>query len=307
MIRPTPQSSGLLGFRCCTVCRACGWRYSCPCTSYVLVAWRWRSRRRRSMRIPASGPRLPLVKLAETGLGGPAGRSPGGFGLRLLALGVPALVRAPARADRAGPAALALGAGGRLPARSLLEKRLDTPGRDRHASKTDILILGTGGAGLFAALHALQANPDLDVTVAVKGLLGKCGCTRMVQGGYNVALAPEDSVERHFMDTIRGREVAAIARIWPGGSGRDRGRADPRAGERDRLLLRPQPGRLAAPEGLRRADLRPHGAQGRPDRDRDHQPPDPSRSGPAVSSAGWKSTGRSRWYRPRTGAALPAC
>jgi fumarate reductase flavoprotein subunit len=70
--------------------------------------------------------------------------------------------------------------------------------------KTDILILGSGGAGLFAALHAFKANPDLDITVASKGLLGKCGCTRMVQGGYNVALNPGDSVERHFMDTIEG-------------------------------------------------------------------------------------------------------
>jgi fumarate reductase flavoprotein subunit len=69
---------------------------------------------------------------------------------------------------------------------------------------TDVLILGAGGAGLFAALHAKQAAADLDVTIAVKGLLGKCGCTRMVQGGYNVALAPEDSIERHFMDTIEG-------------------------------------------------------------------------------------------------------
>jgi fumarate reductase flavoprotein subunit len=73
---------------------------------------------------------------------------------------------------------------------------------------TDILILGSGGAGLFAALHAhkaqLRANPPLSITVAVKGLLGKCGCTRMVQGGYNVALAKEDSIERHFMDTIEG-------------------------------------------------------------------------------------------------------
>ena len=69
---------------------------------------------------------------------------------------------------------------------------------------TDILILGSGGAGLFAALHAHQAAPALDITIAVKGLLGKCGCTRMVQGGYNVALAKEDSVERHFMDTIEG-------------------------------------------------------------------------------------------------------
>ena len=70
--------------------------------------------------------------------------------------------------------------------------------------KTDILILGSGGAGLFAALHAKQANPDLDVTIAAKGLLGKSGCTRMVQGGYNVALGAGDSIERHFMDTIVG-------------------------------------------------------------------------------------------------------
>lgn len=70
--------------------------------------------------------------------------------------------------------------------------------------KTDILILGAGGAGLFAALHAKKRAPELDITIVVKGLLGKCGCTRMVQGGYNVALAPGDSVERHFMDTING-------------------------------------------------------------------------------------------------------
>jgi fumarate reductase flavoprotein subunit len=70
--------------------------------------------------------------------------------------------------------------------------------------QTDILILGSGGAGLFAALHAKKANPDLQVTIAAKGLVGKSGCTRMVQGGYNVALSPGDSVERHFMDTING-------------------------------------------------------------------------------------------------------
>ena len=75
----------------------------------------------------------------------------------------------------------------------------------RYATaQTDILILGSGGAGMFAALHATRAAPQLDVTIAVKGLLGKCGCTRMVQGGYNVALSPGDSVERHFMDTIVG-------------------------------------------------------------------------------------------------------
>ena len=70
--------------------------------------------------------------------------------------------------------------------------------------ETDILILGAGGAGLFAALHAHKANADLDIMVASKGLLGKSGCTRMVQGGYNVALHKGDSIERHFMDTIDG-------------------------------------------------------------------------------------------------------
>ena len=75
--------------------------------------------------------------------------------------------------------------------------------------QTDILILGSGGAGLFAALHAHQRAPELSITVAVKGLLGKCGCTRMVQGGYNVALAEGDSVERHFMDTIDGSKWLA--------------------------------------------------------------------------------------------------
>jgi fumarate reductase flavoprotein subunit len=108
--------------------------------------------------------------------------------------------------------------------------------------ETDILILGAGGAGLFAALHAHKAAPDASITVAVKGLLGKCGCTRMVQGGYNVALAKEDSVERHFMDTIEGgkwlpdQDLAWMLVTLAV-------EANPRAGERARLLLRPQPRR----------------------------------------------------------------
>ncbi|WP_294926809.1 FAD-binding protein [uncultured Paracoccus sp.] len=76
---------------------------------------------------------------------------------------------------------------------------------DIERDETDILILGSGGAGLFAALHAQQsAPPGTRITLAVKGLIGKCGCTRMVQGGYNVALGGGDTVERHFMDTING-------------------------------------------------------------------------------------------------------
>ena len=68
----------------------------------------------------------------------------------------------------------------------------------------DILIVGGGGAALFAAIHARDAAPDLDIVVASKGLFGKSGCTRMVQGGYNVVLHPEDSFDKHYDDTLRG-------------------------------------------------------------------------------------------------------
>ena len=113
---------------------------------------------------------------------------------------------------------------------------------------TDILILGAGGAGLFAALHAKKANPELDVTIAVKGLLGKCGCTRMVQGGYNVALSPGDSIERHFMDTIEGGgwlndqdlawllvETAPGSGVGVGGDGEAGAPMDARDGAQDAL------------------------------------------------------------------------
>jgi len=70
--------------------------------------------------------------------------------------------------------------------------------------ETDILILGAGGAGLLAALHALEASPKIRIAIAVKGLLGQSGCTRMVQGGYNAVLNPADSFDRHFADTIKG-------------------------------------------------------------------------------------------------------
>ena len=70
--------------------------------------------------------------------------------------------------------------------------------------EVDILILGGGGAGLMAALHARRADPSLRIAVAAKGLVGQSGCTRMVQGGYNAVLDPKDSFDLHYGDTIRG-------------------------------------------------------------------------------------------------------
>lgn len=76
--------------------------------------------------------------------------------------------------------------------------------RNAEYVSCDILILGSGGAGLFAAHHAYDKKPNLNIIVAAKGLVGKSGCTRMVQGGYNVVLNPNDSIEMHFKDTLKG-------------------------------------------------------------------------------------------------------
>ena len=69
----------------------------------------------------------------------------------------------------------------------------------------DMLIIGAGGAGLLAALHVHELTYEpASIAIVVKGLLGQSGCTRMVQGGYNCVLNPNDSFEKHFEDTIKG-------------------------------------------------------------------------------------------------------
>lgn len=69
---------------------------------------------------------------------------------------------------------------------------------------TDVAVIGSGGAGLMCVIHAHDADPSLDITVISKGAVGRSGCTRMVQGGYNAVLNPLDSLEMHFDDTLAG-------------------------------------------------------------------------------------------------------
>jgi succinate dehydrogenase / fumarate reductase flavoprotein subunit/fumarate reductase flavoprotein subunit len=69
---------------------------------------------------------------------------------------------------------------------------------------TDIAVIGSGGAGLMCVLHAAAADPALDITLLSKGAVGRSGCTRMVQGGYNAVLDPADSLDLHFTDTLEG-------------------------------------------------------------------------------------------------------
>src|ERR1043166_7063435 len=70
--------------------------------------------------------------------------------------------------------------------------------------KADLLIVGMGAAVQMAALYAHDARPDLRILITTKALKGKGGCSRMVQGGFNVVLSPQDSHEKHLMDTLKG-------------------------------------------------------------------------------------------------------
>jgi succinate dehydrogenase/fumarate reductase flavoprotein subunit len=68
----------------------------------------------------------------------------------------------------------------------------------------DVAVVGSGGAGLMCVLHAATADPELDIALISKGAVGRSGCTRMVQGGFNAVLDPSDTVELHFSDTLGG-------------------------------------------------------------------------------------------------------
>ena len=64
----------------------------------------------------------------------------------------------------------------------------------------DVLVIGTGLAGLHYCMQLLRLNPDLTVAVFSKAELGECN-TRYAQGGIAAAFSPEDSFEAHVADT----------------------------------------------------------------------------------------------------------
>jgi L-aspartate oxidase len=65
--------------------------------------------------------------------------------------------------------------------------------------ETDVLIVGAGAAGLFAALHL---PPESRIVVVDKGRMGQ-GSSPWAQGGVAAALGPDDSPELHARDTAR--------------------------------------------------------------------------------------------------------
>ncbi len=80
---------------------------------------------------------------------------------------------------------------------SVLSDNLDlTP-----AESVDVLVIGGGGAGCAAALHAHALGAT--VMLATKLRLGDSN-TVMAQGGMQVAVTKADSPIQHFLDTLKG-------------------------------------------------------------------------------------------------------
>lgn len=70
---------------------------------------------------------------------------------------------------------------------------------------SDVLIIGSGGAGARAAIEV--DNAGLKALIVSKGLSFRSGCTGMAEGGYNAvfkAVDEEDTIDAHIYDTLKG-------------------------------------------------------------------------------------------------------
>ena len=69
--------------------------------------------------------------------------------------------------------------------------------------KTDILVIGTGIAGLSFAIKTAQKRSDLTITIMTKEL-AEVSNTKFAQGGIAAVLNNiEDSFEHHINDTLK--------------------------------------------------------------------------------------------------------
>jgi len=82
--------------------------------------------------------------------------------------------------------------------------------------ETDVLIIGAGGAGMYAAIEAARAG--CDVFLADRSLIGRGGATVMAQMTVAVALGSQtpDHWSHHYDDTLeagRGLYDERLARL----------------------------------------------------------------------------------------------
>jgi succinate dehydrogenase / fumarate reductase, flavoprotein subunit len=69
--------------------------------------------------------------------------------------------------------------------------------------KHEVVVVGAGLAGQRAALAAVEAGKDVAIISKLHPLRSHSGAA---QGGINAAVGPEDSVETHIYDTVKGSD-----------------------------------------------------------------------------------------------------
>ncbi len=82
----------------------------------------------------------------------------------------------------------------------MIARRLLAPGPG-WIRQADVIVAGSGIAGVTAALSAHRALPGRSILLVTKSLLDD-GSTRWAQGGIAAALGPGDSPEQHMRDTL---------------------------------------------------------------------------------------------------------
>jgi L-aspartate oxidase len=70
-----------------------------------------------------------------------------------------------------------------------------------HTLEFDVLVLGTGLAGLNYCLQLLKIQPNLNIALISKAEITECN-SRYAQGGIAAVVAPDDSLESHIADTL---------------------------------------------------------------------------------------------------------
>jgi L-aspartate oxidase len=102
--------------------------------------------------------------------------------------------------------------------------------------RADLVIVGSGVAGLSAALAASEASRDepLRIALVTPGRIGMDGASALAQGGIAAALDPSDSPALHALDTLRaGAGLTVEERVqWLAADGPDRVRELERLGVR---------------------------------------------------------------------------
>jgi succinate dehydrogenase flavoprotein subunit len=78
-------------------------------------------------------------------------------------------------------------------------------GNEKGLPSCDVLIVGSGGSGLRAAIAVRQNHPNLSVVVVNKGMPSR-NATCMAEGGINgvIDFSKGDSHELHAFDTVKG-------------------------------------------------------------------------------------------------------